>query len=74
MSLSRTSEAVKTETKMSRLSSKTNRLRKMAASMSVPLKSSIGPNTRKDRIEPEEKDETKEDATKASEVEQREIK
>ncbi|MOA63822.1 hypothetical protein D3C78_1896860 [compost metagenome] len=45
---------------------------KTAKSMSMFLKSSIGPNTRKASSEPLEKECTKVDATKASEVEHRE--
>ncbi|MNP63005.1 hypothetical protein D3C76_1583510 [compost metagenome] len=44
---------------------------KVPSIMSKPLKSSIGPSTRKERSEPAENECMKAEATKASEVEHR---
>ncbi|MNE40966.1 hypothetical protein D3C80_1350140 [compost metagenome] len=62
--------SVSTVVTMIALSVMTNLVLNTESSISVLLKSSMGPNTRKVISDPAEKVFTKEDATKASEVEQ----
>ncbi|MFZ3039339.1 MAG: hypothetical protein WA115_06080 [Polynucleobacter sp.] len=70
---SRINEAARTVVKISKDRINTNLVLKMARSINVPLKSSMGPNTRKDSKEPAEKVEMNDDATNASEVEHKDM-
>ncbi|MNP62189.1 hypothetical protein D3C76_1574450 [compost metagenome] len=64
-------EPAKTSVIIARLRPITNRVRKVESSIRVLLKSSIGPSTRKDTSGPSANVCENAEATKASEVEQR---